>query len=165
MIVRHTRQAIADLDEARARIALDRPRAAQAAAARIREAIEGLRPFPGRGRTGRAPGTRELAVPRTPSVVPHRIAGREIQMLAVLHGARLTTGGRRRRALSANCRGATDQAPGTDGGTARASAPDTPHVPAVMSLMRPASDSIENGFVSTCMPGPRWPWFSTAFSA
>ena len=88
MIVRYTRQAVADLDEARAYIALDRPRAAEAAAARIRQAVEGLRRFPERGRAGRVPGTRELVVPRTPFVVPYRIAGREIQVLAVLHGAR-----------------------------------------------------------------------------
>jgi len=88
LIVRYTRQAIADLDEARAHIALDRPRAAEAMAARVREAIEGLRRFPGRGRTGRVPGTRELVIPPTPFVAPHRIAGREIQVLAVLHGAR-----------------------------------------------------------------------------
>lgn len=88
MIVRYTRQAVADLDEARAYIALGRPRAAEAVASRIREAIEGLRLFPERGRTGRVPGTRELVIPRTPFVVPYRIAGREIQVLAVLHGAR-----------------------------------------------------------------------------
>lgn len=88
MIVRYTRQVVADLDEARAHIALDRPRAAEAVAARIRQVIEGLRRFPERGRTGRVPGARELVAPRTPFVVPHRIVGREIQVLAVPHGAR-----------------------------------------------------------------------------
>jgi toxin ParE1/3/4 len=34
------------------------------------------------------PRTRELVVARTPFVVSYRIAGREIQVLAVLHGAR-----------------------------------------------------------------------------
>ena len=88
MIVRYTRQAIADLDEARAYIALDRPRAAEAMALRVREAIEGLRRFPERGRPGRVSGTRELVVPRTPFVVPYRIGGQEIQVLAVLPGKR-----------------------------------------------------------------------------
>jgi toxin ParE1/3/4 len=88
VIVRYTRQAVADPDEARTYIALDRPRAAEAMARRIREAIEGLRGFPERGRPGRLPGTRELVVPRTPFVVPYRISGQEIHVLAVLHGKR-----------------------------------------------------------------------------
>ncbi|PHK92887.1 type II toxin-antitoxin system mRNA interferase toxin, RelE/StbE family [Pseudoroseomonas rhizosphaerae] len=88
MIVRYTRQALADLDAARDYIALDNPRAAAALAARLREAIDGLRQFPERGRAGRVPGTRELVVPSTPFVVPYRVAGREIHVLAVLHGAR-----------------------------------------------------------------------------
>ena len=88
MIVRYTRRAVADLDEARAYIALNRPQAAEAMALRIREAIEGLREFPERGRPGRVPGTRELVVPRTPFVVPYRISGQDIQVLAVLHGKR-----------------------------------------------------------------------------
>ena len=88
MIVRYARQAIADLEEARAYIAAERPETAEAMAQRIRSAIEGLRQSPERGRPGRVPGTRELVVARTPFVVPYRIAGREIQVLAVLHGAR-----------------------------------------------------------------------------
>jgi toxin ParE1/3/4 len=88
VIVRYTRQAVADLDEAQTFIALDRPQAAAATARRIRKAIEGLCQFPERGRPGRVPGTRELVVPRTPFVVPYRISGQEIQVLAVLHGKR-----------------------------------------------------------------------------
>ncbi len=88
MIVRYTRQAVAELDEARAYIARERPRAAAEMVRRVREAIDGLRRFPERGRSGREPGTRELVVPRTPFVVPYRNSGREIQILAVLHGRR-----------------------------------------------------------------------------
>ena len=35
----------------------------------------------------------------------------------------------------------------------------------IRSLIRLASASMANGLVSTCMPGSRWPWLSTAFSA
>ena len=88
MILRYTRQALADLEAARAYVALDDPGATLVLKQRLREATEGLRQFPERGRPGRVPGTRELVVPRTPFVVPYRVAGREIQVLAVLHAAR-----------------------------------------------------------------------------
>ncbi|WP_207540941.1 type II toxin-antitoxin system RelE/ParE family toxin [Sabulicella rubraurantiaca] len=88
MIVRYARQAAADLNAARDYIALDNPRAAAEVAKRLREAIDGLRQFPERGRTGRVASARELVIPGTPFVVPYRVIGREIQVLAVLHGAR-----------------------------------------------------------------------------
>ena len=89
MIVRYTRQALADLEEARGYIALERPTAAVAIVTRIRDAIEGLRLFPERGRRGRASGTRELVVPPTPFLVAYRISGGHIDILAILHGARM----------------------------------------------------------------------------
>ena len=58
MKLRYTRQALADLDEARAYIAERNPRAASATVARIRQSIDGLRMFPERGREGRIEGTR-----------------------------------------------------------------------------------------------------------
>lgn len=88
MIVRYTKLALADLRQAREYIALHNPHAAADIAARIRSAVDGLRQFPERGRPGRMPGTRELVVPRTPFVVPYRVVGQEIQVVAVLHGKR-----------------------------------------------------------------------------
>jgi toxin ParE1/3/4 len=88
VIVRYTKRAIADLEEARAYIALDQPAATEAMALRIRSAIDGLRQFPERGRPGRLPGTRELVVPRTPFVVPYRVRARRVEILGILHGAR-----------------------------------------------------------------------------
>jgi hypothetical protein len=40
------------------------------------------------GRPGRVPGTRELVVPRTPSIVPYRGQRATIQILRVFRGAR-----------------------------------------------------------------------------
>lgn len=39
------------------------------------------------GRQGRAGGTRELVVSRTPYIVAYRVADRRVEVLAVLHGA------------------------------------------------------------------------------
>jgi addiction module RelE/StbE family toxin len=88
MILRYTRRAVRDLDQAYAFIALDNPAAARRVAASLRAAIEGLRQFPERGRIGRVTGTRELVVPRTPFIVAWRVAGDAIDVLAVIHAAR-----------------------------------------------------------------------------
>ena len=88
MVVRYTRQALQDLGEAKAYVALERPDAAATTVERIRAAIEGLRSFPERGRAGRVEGTRELVVPGTPFVVAYRVVDRRVEVLAILHGAR-----------------------------------------------------------------------------
>ena len=54
---------------------------------RIREAIASLASFPNVGRQGRVSGTRELTVP--PFVVAYRINDGHVDILAVLHGARM----------------------------------------------------------------------------
>lgn len=88
MRLRYTRQALADLGEARAYIVERNPQAAAQTATRIREAIGGLTLFPDRGRKGRVQGTRELVVPATPFVVAYRISDGQIEILAIMHGAR-----------------------------------------------------------------------------
>ncbi len=88
MIVRYTRQALADLDEAREYIAVERPDTAQAIGPRIREAIAGLAQFPDRGRGGRVQGTRELVIPGTPFIVAYRVGTGHVDVPAILHGAR-----------------------------------------------------------------------------
>ena len=88
MKLRYTRQALADLDEARRYLAERNPEAAAAMAVRIRDAIDGLTAFPDRGRPGRVERTRELVIPATPFVVAYRVAAGHIDVLAILHGAR-----------------------------------------------------------------------------
>lgn len=92
MKLRYTRQALADLDEARSYIAERNPRAATTTAVRIREAIGGLTLFPDRGRPGRISGTRELVIPATPFIVAYRVGDGHIDVLAIMHGARLWPG-------------------------------------------------------------------------
>lgn len=82
-------QAIADLTELRAYIAEDDKAAAQRTALHIiRNVEELLSDHPHMGRAGRVPGTRELAIPRTPYIVPYRVRNNRIQVLRVYHGAR-----------------------------------------------------------------------------
>jgi toxin ParE1/3/4 len=84
--IRYTHQAITDLEQAHAYIADDNP--AAAVASRIRAAIDSLRHTPARGRLGRVAGPRELVVPRTPFIVPYRVAESHIDILGIMHAAR-----------------------------------------------------------------------------
>ncbi len=88
MRIEWTRSAARDLRELREYIARDNPRAAEAVAFGILEAVERLAEFPASGRPGRKANTRELVVAGTPFVIPYRITAGSVEILAVLHGAR-----------------------------------------------------------------------------
>lgn len=91
--LRFLKSALDDLDDVCAWTATHRPAGAAEAMARLlMEAAEGLRAFPERGRPGRVAGTRELVIPRTPFVLVYRLAGRGLQVLAILHQARAWPG-------------------------------------------------------------------------
>ena len=79
--------ALADLVEIRRYIAEDNPAAARRVAERIKAAVRQLATYPHLGRPGREPGTRELAIPGTPYVVPYTVHRDRLAILAVLHGA------------------------------------------------------------------------------
>ncbi|MEI6669785.1 MAG: type II toxin-antitoxin system RelE/ParE family toxin [Acidobacteriota bacterium] len=82
-----TRRAInrvtADL---RAYIASDHPVAAANVAAAILTAVERLAILPNIGRPGRVSGIREFVVPGTPYVIPYRVRGERLEIIAVFHG-------------------------------------------------------------------------------
>jgi toxin ParE1/3/4 len=80
-------RAVSDLAALRATIAHEQPAAAKRTAERIIAAAELLRAYPGLGRYGRSPGTRELAVARTPYLVIYEQAEDAVTVLRVLHGA------------------------------------------------------------------------------
>ncbi len=88
MSVVWTRRAIGDLRALRAYIARDNPTAAADVAQRILDVTERLTEFPASGRPGRKPNTRELVVGGTPYLIPYRVTGRTVEILAVIHGAR-----------------------------------------------------------------------------
>ena len=76
-----------DLDDIFAWILKDNPRAAAEMVRRIRERV-GRLVTPGlahMGRPGLVAGTRELVVPGTPYVIPYRLRGDRLEVIAVFH--------------------------------------------------------------------------------
>lgn len=55
-------------------------------AATLLEAVERLAARPNLGRPGRVAGTRELVIPGTPYVIPYRLRGDGLEIIAVFHG-------------------------------------------------------------------------------
>ena len=84
-----THRAIRHLTNLRSYIEQDKPEAAHRIAERIMTAAESLTMHPQKGRPGRRPGTRELVIPNTPYILPYRVKGERVVILAVLHGAQL----------------------------------------------------------------------------
>lgn len=81
-----SRRAIRHLAKLRDYIAQDNPTAAAEVASQILDAVERLATFPNLGRPGRLAGTRELVVPATPYIIPYRIRGNRVELIAVFHG-------------------------------------------------------------------------------
>ena len=79
-------RAIEHLAHLRAYIAQDNPKAANRVAAALLEAVERLAELPNLGSPGRIAGTRELVVPGTPYVIPYRLRGDRLEVIAVFHG-------------------------------------------------------------------------------
>jgi toxin ParE1/3/4 len=81
-------RAIRHLTALRDYIAADNPQAAAAVAARILDSVDQLVTQSHSGRPGRLTGTRELVVPGTPYVIPYRVRGECLDLIAVFHGKR-----------------------------------------------------------------------------
>jgi toxin ParE1/3/4 len=89
MKIRYLRRALRDLDALQDYIAGDNPSAAEKTVLTIRRHIGRLAEQPRLGRPGRTAGTRELAVPGTAYVVAYRVTDETVDVLAVVHGARI----------------------------------------------------------------------------
>jgi toxin ParE1/3/4 len=79
-------RAIEHLAHLRAYIAGDHPKAANRIAGALLDAVERLAELPNLGRPGRVAGTRELVVPGTRYVIPYRVRGDRLEVIAVFHG-------------------------------------------------------------------------------
>lgn len=86
MTIVWSRRAIEHLAHVRSYIARDSPRAANRIASVLLESVERLAELPNLGRPGRVAGTRELVVPGTPYVIPYRLRGDRLEVVAVFHG-------------------------------------------------------------------------------
>ncbi|RWC32735.1 MAG: type II toxin-antitoxin system RelE/ParE family toxin [Mesorhizobium sp.] len=89
MQVSWTNAALGDLDQIQDFVAQDSSAAAyRLAADLIGRTDELLASNPMIGRKGRASGTRELVISRTPYILVYRVRGGDVEVLAVVHGAR-----------------------------------------------------------------------------
>lgn len=68
-------------------IAQDNPDAAERIERRIYQATARLTEQPGMGRPGRVDGTRELVIGGTRYIVPYRVRGQVVEIIAIMHGA------------------------------------------------------------------------------
>lgn len=81
-------RALDDFEEAVTYLAERNPKAAHTFAEHINASLLRLRAFPESGRPGRIPGTRELVIGQTHYIIPYRLKGQLIELLAVMHDAR-----------------------------------------------------------------------------
>ncbi|MEP6916174.1 MAG: type II toxin-antitoxin system RelE/ParE family toxin [Acidobacteriota bacterium] len=79
-------RAIGHLADLRTYIAHENPDAAGRVARALLSAVERLAELPNLGRPGRVAGTRELVIPGTPCVLPYRLRGDRLEIIAVFHG-------------------------------------------------------------------------------
>ena len=86
MRIRWLLLAVEDLEQLHAYVADDDPDAADREVRGVVAEVGRLERFPGLGRPGRVPGTRELVV--SSHIVAYRVRRDEVQVLRVLHSAR-----------------------------------------------------------------------------
>ena len=91
MKIRWLDKAVVDLEDAFEFILYDNPPAAAAEVDKILRAVERLKDNPAKGRAGRVPKTRELAVSGTPYLIIYRVKNDHVEILRVFHGARNLT--------------------------------------------------------------------------
>ncbi len=79
--------ALARLQEIRAYVARDKPKATERLATRIVAVIEALKNHPHLGRAGSEPEVRELVIGGTPYIVLYRVRGKRVIINTIWHAA------------------------------------------------------------------------------
>lgn len=88
MKIEWSKTAIEDLKSLRAYISEHDPAAAARTATSILSGVESLLKFPGLGRAGRVPHTRELIIPDTSYLVIYHVSDDTVRIDSVMHSAR-----------------------------------------------------------------------------
>lgn len=88
MIVEISARARAELASAVAYLKGENPQAAEKIGAAIERAIDTLADMPGRGRSGRVAGTRELVVRGAPYILVYTVADAAVFVLSIRHKSR-----------------------------------------------------------------------------
>jgi plasmid stabilization system protein ParE len=86
--VRWLRNALANLSAEAEYIAVEDPASALEMFDHVIATVATLAEFPGMGRPGRVPGTRELVIEKYPLLVPYRVLADEVHVLRVFHTRR-----------------------------------------------------------------------------
>ena len=86
MTVAWSPRAIGHLAALRDYIARENRGAAARTAMTLLAAVDRLAELPNLGRPGRVSGTRELVVPGTRYIIPYRVRGERLEIIAVFHG-------------------------------------------------------------------------------
>jgi toxin ParE1/3/4 len=85
MTVVWSRRAVQHLIHLRKYISEESPSAAASVAQRILDCVARLAEHPAIGRPGRIAGARELVVPQTLYIIPYRVRGDSLAIVAVFH--------------------------------------------------------------------------------
>lgn len=88
MKIRWSKEALGDLKSLRAYITEHDPRAAERIAGLVLRGVANLTAFPGLGRAGRLPHTRELMIPGTDYLVIYHVSDETVRIDTVFHSAR-----------------------------------------------------------------------------
>ncbi len=88
MQVKWTRTALSNLNDLAEYVAKEDPQVASDMVSKIVLAVDKLLDYPGMGRPGRVPGTRELLVPGVPYIIPYRVKDDFVEILRVFHAKR-----------------------------------------------------------------------------
>jgi toxin ParE1/3/4 len=87
MVIKWTKTALASVDEIAGFIAKDNPTRATRFVLELQAAVTKLQVYPGMGRAGRVPGTRELVLHKN-DVAIYRVRGDDVEILRLHHAAR-----------------------------------------------------------------------------
>ena len=86
-MIKWTQTALRSVDDIAGYIAKDNPSRASSFVLELQATVTRLQLYPGMGRAGRVPGTRELVLPKN-YIAIYRVRGDDVEILRLHHAAR-----------------------------------------------------------------------------